>query len=549
MKTLMKTTIVALALTLAVGASAEGMFNTNLKYGQRNADVMALQTKLGVTPATGYFGKITLAAVKAYQTANKIPSTGFVGPMTRAALNSGATTPTTPTTPVVLNGQEGFGEYRLGTQPVDNNNITTNSDVAVYGVEVKAKNADISVERLTLDVTVQNGSSYENPSTLINKMTIKDGSTVLATLPVNSSTFSKYTGTSNYYVQISGISTKVSKDTIKTLTVSFDTNAIDNERTVVVSVPKNGVRVVDGRGISTYNDAQAISSRTHTFKKLGASTATLQNDSVIVYPANYKVDTTSGSREALTSTFAVKSTTGPSKLTYVDLSVHSTGTAATAVYLYQGSTLLASRSVSGANATTSFDIENNNIVVNKDQTVTFTVKVDVPSTATQTTVKTIVTKVGYDKVDGSSAFSTSTVSGPTHYFAPVVPQFSKTSSALSIVKNGANGAASGMEAKFVMMVTPQGGSLSTTATATIQLVDTAGNVASSTSITGVLTDTGLSSLGENTPREITFVHNFGLPANGAYKAVVKSITWTPVGGTGVVQADAFDAFNTSVTTY
>ena len=565
MKTILKSAIFALALAVTVSASAEGyMFNTNLKFGSRGADVTALQDRLtaegfythGVS--TGYFGMVTKKAVQAYQMAKNItPRSGFVGPLTRATLNGPApvVVPGTPVTPVVLNGMEGSGEFRMAPQPVDNTNVTSNTNVPVYGLEVKAKNADISVERITLTVSVLNSGSYENPSTLVNSISVKDGSTVLATIPVNSSTFSKVTGSSNgeYYLQLSGLSTKVAKDTIKKLTVSVNSNSIDNERVVRVSIGQQGVRIVDGRGISTYSQSNELTSyRQHTFKKLGAATATLQNDSVIVYPTNYKVDSSNGAREALSSTFAVKSTTGPSRLTSVDVTVNSTGTPATAVYLYQGSTLLSSRSVSGLNATTSFDIENSNITVAQDQTAVFTVKVDVPSSATAgATVKTTVTRVAYDKVDGSSASTTASIAGPVNYFAPIVPQFGKVSSALTVIKNAANSAPSGIEAKFVLTITPQGGALSTVATSTIELIDTTTGLATSTGVAlqGTLTDTGLTSLGENTPREITFVKNFPLPGTGTFKARIKSITWAPFNGAGVVQIDAFDAFNTGVTTY
>lgn len=88
------------AASLLIGAVSVSAytFNTNLKYGMKgNADVAELQKALGVTPAVGNFGPMTLAAVKAYQTSHGLPSTGFVGALTRAALNAG--TPTTPTTP------------------------------------------------------------------------------------------------------------------------------------------------------------------------------------------------------------------------------------------------------------------------------------------------------------------------------------------------------------------------------------------------------------------------------------------------------------------
>ena len=68
-------------------------FNKDLWFGMNNSDVVELQNKLKTLgfftfpTSTGYFGPITLAAVKALQTANGIPATGYVGSLTRAALN------------------------------------------------------------------------------------------------------------------------------------------------------------------------------------------------------------------------------------------------------------------------------------------------------------------------------------------------------------------------------------------------------------------------------------------------------------------------------
>jgi peptidoglycan hydrolase-like protein with peptidoglycan-binding domain len=75
-----------------LGASTYA-FNNNISEGTQNDEVRELQEKLRSLgfftfhTSTGYFGPITLAAVKAFQTANGIPATGFVGPLTRAALN------------------------------------------------------------------------------------------------------------------------------------------------------------------------------------------------------------------------------------------------------------------------------------------------------------------------------------------------------------------------------------------------------------------------------------------------------------------------------
>ena len=63
------------------------VFNNNLFWGMKNAEVLQLQARLNVIQ-TGFFGSLTFNAVRKYQQANGISSTGFVGPLTRAKLNS-----------------------------------------------------------------------------------------------------------------------------------------------------------------------------------------------------------------------------------------------------------------------------------------------------------------------------------------------------------------------------------------------------------------------------------------------------------------------------
>lgn len=61
----------------------------NLTFGMWGADVKRLQHILGVLPESGWFGRITRAAVAKYQRDNGIsPAVGFVGPVTRASLNA-----------------------------------------------------------------------------------------------------------------------------------------------------------------------------------------------------------------------------------------------------------------------------------------------------------------------------------------------------------------------------------------------------------------------------------------------------------------------------
>jgi len=64
-------------------------FTKDLTIGSKGADVTALQNLLGVSPATGYFGKITQTALIKYQKANGIaPAAGYFGAKTRKVVNS-----------------------------------------------------------------------------------------------------------------------------------------------------------------------------------------------------------------------------------------------------------------------------------------------------------------------------------------------------------------------------------------------------------------------------------------------------------------------------
>ena len=85
----------ALAAVNTTPAAASYSFSKDLTVGSSGADVTALQNAIGVTPATGYFGSITKAAVVAYQKAHSLPSTGYVGTLTRAQLNQAAAVTTT----------------------------------------------------------------------------------------------------------------------------------------------------------------------------------------------------------------------------------------------------------------------------------------------------------------------------------------------------------------------------------------------------------------------------------------------------------------------
>jgi peptidoglycan hydrolase-like protein with peptidoglycan-binding domain len=410
---LMTTGIAVLALATVVGA-ASYTFNTNLTVGSTGADVVALQTALmaagydipAITSGAaskGYFGSQTQAAVKLYQAAKGIPNTGFVGPLTRGALNGApvASTPvacpvgyvctlvagtpgTTPTVPGVIStpGAE-------GTLTVTTNNAGLVSTVyegetmrAIYGMNVEADNSDILVQRVKINLGT-NTAIYNKGYT---KLYVTDGTNVLASVPLNSSTVVKESTT--YYVTVSGFSLLVPKDTKKQLVLkadvmsSIDTTDRDTLSSISITIPANGVRGVDGAGIDQYGPSSALTSRSTTFSAELAESATLKLSLNSASPKKTDVVAAAGSSEnemdKLTLlTFDVKAEKDDVKVTDMYIGIAKTGTggatASTTVYIFDGATEVDSASVTG-NVALFSDFDQ---VISRDATKTYTVKADV----------------------------------------------------------------------------------------------------------------------------------------------------------------------------
>lgn len=77
---------VAICALLTPAAPAFADNQPILTSGMQHPAVKRVQKALGVSPQTGFFGPITLEAVRTYQRTHGIPTTGVVGPMTWASL-------------------------------------------------------------------------------------------------------------------------------------------------------------------------------------------------------------------------------------------------------------------------------------------------------------------------------------------------------------------------------------------------------------------------------------------------------------------------------
>jgi len=195
--------------------SAGTTFTTNLTVGSKGADVTALQQwlvsggylSMPAGTSFGYFGNLTKMALAKYQTAAGIsPAAGYFGPVTRAKVNAvagGTTTGGTTTGGTTTTGTGITTPGVEGTLAVTQNNSGVESTVyeggsmkAILGFNIEAKNSDIAVQRIKLDLGT--GTAIYNK--IYSKIYVTDGSNVLASSDLNSSTVIKDSGT--YYITV-----------------------------------------------------------------------------------------------------------------------------------------------------------------------------------------------------------------------------------------------------------------------------------------------------------------------------------------------------------
>ncbi len=391
-------------------ASVSFTFTRDLTVGSTGADVTALQQFLvskgfltmPAGTAYGYFGGLTRAAVARWQASNGVtPSVGYFGAKSRAAIaammgnsNSGNTTTggTVSTgntaTGITTPGREGILSITSG--PLSNTVANVGQTmVAALTIRAQAQNSDIDIQRVTLNL----GSNTALYNKIYNKVYLVDAASgnVLASQNLNSSTVIQ--SGSDYLVTITGFHFVVPMNTTRDLQVKVDLySSIDSAYlsggasavTTTITVPANGVRGIDGAGIDQFGPTSSFS-QALTINRSLVDNAQANVSLAPSSPLTNSVpvtDTVNGQiLQVPILTFNVNAQNDTLHLRQVRVNV--TGTASgnsattTTVYLYNGSTQIASASVVAGVATFS-NITNGTAgaSIPAGTTVPFTVKAD-----------------------------------------------------------------------------------------------------------------------------------------------------------------------------
>jgi len=423
-------------------------------------------------------------------------------------------------------------------------------------LEFRARISDVAVQTVDLQVS-STGSTAENPSTLINTIKVWDGSNVIATIPVNSATFTRDQN-QVYYLRISGLNFMVPKDATKVLTFSFSTNSIDTTRAVVIDgYQSSSIRAVSGNGVSSFYSADALT-RTHSFLKPGVSTLTLSASATTLRSMNYRVNGQDSLQNVTLGQFNLKSTSGDSTLLTVHASTSYAGSVApTTLYLYKGSTLLKSVSYASSVTFNNLDTVAGAVVPGTDTPVTFTISADFPSnTSNGTYASTTIDTVSYLTPNGNSSSTATTVTNANQYVYTKAAVIKLASAPTITVTNQtvANVGTTTMVATFPLTIQALGGNVVLPGNGDFQVVFSNGanyTLASTTnanygSISVVTIPNNAIADGSTANVTITASANGSLATtSGLYNAALYEVLWKAGDNASTSQKYGLDDFKTS----
>ena len=444
---------------------------SNLTIGSTGSQVVTLQSALvaqghlvmPVGVSMGYFGSLTKAAVAKWQAANGVaPAVGYFGPLSRAKFNATVSVGATGTVPgatvgsgttvvvgsIATPGVEGSITVSVNPSPATGTKLYENEKMKqVMGIKLEAKTSDIRIERIKVDLDNVTSGNADNEvyRKIANKIYVMDGSTVLGSMALNTSTVVE--DGANRFITIAGMNFVVPKDSTKVLYLALDANstwdsAYDND-SWTLGIPVDGVRGIDGANINQYGPSTAFTREFTSAADLVDSATmavSLNTDTPKTQAVICKASSTTDECDELeVARFNFKSTKDTVKVTDFVLDLVRGGTTSTATsttaYIYDGSTLVGSASVAGtALETMTATFSDIDWLVPADTTRVLSVKLDIRDAGLLNTTfvaSTDAADVTSENSAGTAITETGSADGKTFNIRKVGPEITLVSKSIS----------------------------------------------------------------------------------------------------------------------
>lgn len=388
------------------------------------------------------------------------------------------TTPatTTTTTPPAEQPTEGF----LTVEKDPSVSVVTlreGETGKVAGLRFRADNGAVTVKSIFLRWT---GSAA--PFRVISSLALKDSSGNVL-YQANASNFLQDSSL-NYYLPISGLNVNVPKNSYTSVFVEVTVVGTlpSGVTSLSLAVKPNDVRGVDGVGIDRFGPSSDIPWSANLSAALAGNASFVVARNVNSPIEGYvigDVNTRGTDRQnpPLLYKFDVTAKNDNLRVTQIVGSVSNTSTIS-AVYLRQGNTIVDSQSPAASNGSFTFNVTPANIVVNKDQTVTFDILADFVngSTSTESIVNVSVSSVNGLNSLGDIRPSPVSLTSENMHFLLTGPEVSVVEKSISAAKDTNLSTTTVSNVVFKVNIKAVGGSLyiSTTSVATITIETAAG---------------------------------------------------------------------------
>jgi hypothetical protein len=425
----------------------------------------------------------------------------------------------------------------------------------VVGLRFRADNGTVRVQSIFL-----RWASSVAPHRVISALKVIDSQgNVLYQTNVGPNTFLQDSSL-NYYLPVSGLNVNVPKNGYASVFVEVTVvNTLPTSPfTLKFDVNQNDVRGRDGAGIDRFGPSDTLTWEATLQQSLAGNARFVLALNPNTPKQGYVFgDPTDGrAYKVKVLSFDVTAKNDNLRVTKVEGSVTNTSTVK-AVYLAQGNNVMDVRTPTTTGAFT-FDVTPANFTVNRDQTVTFDVLVDLYATPTPgvaTFTVSVATTTGVNSL-GDIISSTSTpVTSEMMRAVRVGPQFAKVSADVQRSYNQNTNTSTITSITYVVNVTPKGGPiyLPTTTAATTTL---SGGTSTAVALdvkevrlgTTVLTPNspnGYYVLQENQTYQVTYEKIGTLAVYGGDVKVVSQLSeirWSPNDGTDWISADFLSSF-------
>ena len=330
----------------------------------------------GCTNASG-FSPVTGGACYAV---NSFPSgcSSAVGysPTTGFACNGAAA-------PIVSNPSvSGEGSMTLYSAPVSLTSNVGQSDMgdSIMAFGIKATGSNITVNRVNVSLA-SNTSAL--PWKYFTNLYLYNGSTLIGSIPVNSTTLTENAFGTNYTAIFGGLTALIAKDSTSYFTVKADIVGTIPATPTTYTVGLNdastsqAIRGTDGSGLTEYLGVSSAYNRTVTFLGTSAGTLTVVTDGSNPLTNNVVTSATNTTSGVVGLVFDLQNTSKYDvTLKSLSATLGSNNSTISGYYLYDGATMIASVGNPGS-TTLAFTNLPSNVIVSANSTKVMSIKFDV----------------------------------------------------------------------------------------------------------------------------------------------------------------------------